>query len=153
MLLTSLAVVPRSRQSGEMGGAAGEYDACDEGLSFDDLFTRYHGPIYTYLLAMVGDVEQAQNVAQDTFLTAYKALPRTPDPALPSWLYRIATAAALGALRRRCRPAWLPFAFAAKDRRTLPDPSPLGQCAGAETVRRSRPSLPAPARLPAATCP
>lgn len=60
--------------------------------SFDALFACYHRPIYAYLFGMVGDAAQAQALTQDTFLTAYQALARTPDPALPAWLYRIATA-------------------------------------------------------------
>jgi len=48
-------------------------------LSFDEIFTRYHGPMYRYLLGMVGDDAQAQDLAQDTFLKVYKALVGTPD--------------------------------------------------------------------------
>jgi DNA-directed RNA polymerase specialized sigma24 family protein len=51
--------------------------------SSDAIFTRYHRAIYAYLLGIVGDVEQAQDLAQDTFLKAYTALARTPDPVLP----------------------------------------------------------------------
>ena len=78
-------------------------------LTFDEMFTRYHGRIYGYLVGMVGDAEQAQDLTQDTFLKAYKALPRTSDLVLPAWLYRIATNTALDALRHRRRLTWLPF--------------------------------------------
>lgn len=85
-------------------------DVDDTALPFDALFARYHGPIYAYLLGMVGDVAAAQTLTENTFLTAYQALACEPDPVLPAWLYRIATTAAFAALRRRCRWAWLPFA-------------------------------------------
>jgi RNA polymerase sigma-70 factor (ECF subfamily) len=77
--------------------------------TFDDIFARYHGPIYGYILSMVGNAEQAQDLTQDTFVKAYKALPSTGDLILPAWLYRIATNTALDALRHRRRLTWLPF--------------------------------------------
>ncbi|HZS86817.1 MAG TPA: RNA polymerase sigma factor [Chloroflexota bacterium] len=77
--------------------------------SFDDIFARYQSAIYGYILNMVGNVEQAQDLTQDTFIKAYKALPGTQDLVLPAWLYRIATNTALDALRHRRRLTWLPF--------------------------------------------
>src|SRR5579875_2352667 len=62
---------------------------------FDELFTRYHSSIYGYILGMVGNPEQAQDLTQDTFVKAYKALPGARDLTLPAWLYRIATNTAL----------------------------------------------------------
>jgi len=109
------------------------------------MFTRYQRPIYGYLLGMVGDVEQAEDLTQDTFLKAYKALPRTPDPALPAWLYRIATNTALDALRRR-RLRWLPFTPGDEER--WPDPAPdlPTRCAEQEAVRRALAALTPPQR-------
>ncbi len=78
--------------------------------AFDELFTRYHAHIYGYLLGLVGNAEQAQDLTQDTFLQAYKAFSRTPDLAPPTWLYRIATDVALDALHWRRRPAAFPVA-------------------------------------------
>lgn len=78
--------------------------------TFDDIFARYNGPIYGYILGMVGNPEQAQDLTQDTFVKAFKALPSTQDVVLPAWLYRIATNTALDALRHRRRLFWLPFA-------------------------------------------
>ncbi len=79
------------------------------GLSFDHLFTRYHGPIYGHILGLVGDPAQAEDLTQDTFLKAYKALPGAHEGAVGAWLYRIATNTARDALRRRKRLTWLPF--------------------------------------------
>jgi len=79
------------------------------GQSFDEIFARYQGPIYRYILGMVGDVEQAQDLAQDTFVKVYGALPRSGYVALPAWLYRIAARTALDALRRRRLVRWLPL--------------------------------------------
>ncbi|HEU4783934.1 MAG TPA: sigma-70 family RNA polymerase sigma factor, partial [Ktedonobacterales bacterium] len=67
-----------------------------------------------YLRQTVGDADLASDLAQETFLAAYQALPRwqppPPDPANPAgrttdllspWLYRIATNHAISALRRQ----------------------------------------------------
>ncbi len=79
------------------------------GPSFDQLFARYHGPIYGHILGLVGDPAQAEDLTQDTFLKAYKALPGVRAGAVGAWLYRIATNTARDALRHRRRLTWLPF--------------------------------------------
>ena len=102
-------------------GAAGDAAAVDEAdlvarartgdrEAFGALFDRYQTPIVNYLYRVVGDWEQATDLAQDSFLKAYQALPRTAeDLQLAPWLYRIATNTALDALRRRKRITWVPF--------------------------------------------
>jgi RNA polymerase sigma-70 factor (ECF subfamily) len=91
-------------------GVAGQAGGATEGPSFDQLFTRYQGPIYRHILGLVGDPAQAEDLTQDTFLKAYKALPSARAGAVGAWLYRIATHTAYDALRHRRRLAWLPFA-------------------------------------------
>jgi len=92
------------------------------GLSFDHLFTRYHGPIYGHILGLVGDPAQAEDLTQDTFLKAYKALPGAREGAVVAWLYRIATNTARDALRHRRRLTWLPFGPGDEERL----PAPVG---------------------------
>lgn len=78
--------------------------------AFSALFERFQAAIVNYLFRVVGDWEMANDLAQDTFLKAYNALPRTDDTLLISpWLYRIATNTALDSLRRRKRITWVPF--------------------------------------------
>ena len=78
--------------------------------AFAALFDRFQTPIVNYLYRVVGDWEVANDLAQDTFLKAYQALPRTdPDLQIAPWLYRIATNTALDTLRRRKRITWVPF--------------------------------------------
>src|SRR3954469_19648924 len=78
--------------------------------AFGDLFERYQTPIVNYIYRLVSDWEAAADLAQDTFIKAYQALPRTDESLmLGPWLYRIATNTALDALRRRKRIAWVPF--------------------------------------------
>src|SRR5262249_60143645 len=77
--------------------------------SFDQIYDEYKTPIYNYVYHLVGDREQADDLTQDTFLKAYKALPKMDASLkLSAWLYRIATNTAYDALRRRKLIAWLP---------------------------------------------
>jgi len=68
---------------------------------FDRLFTEYSGPIYNYVLRMMGDADRAADVAQDTFIKAYRKIDTLTDAsAARSWIYRIATNTAIDAMRR-----------------------------------------------------
>jgi RNA polymerase sigma-70 factor (ECF subfamily) len=51
---------------------------------------------------MVGDDEEGRDLAQETFIKVWRALPRMNDEAhFDTWLYRIATNTAIDHLRRR----------------------------------------------------
>ncbi|HWV23413.1 MAG TPA: RNA polymerase sigma factor [Thermomicrobiales bacterium] len=78
--------------------------------AFAVLFEQFHAPILNYLHRMVSDRALAEDLTQDTFVKAYKALPRTqPDLQFKAWLYRIATNTALSHLRRGKIVKFLPF--------------------------------------------
>lgn len=78
--------------------------------AFAVLFEQFHAPILNYLHRMVSDRALAEDLTQDTFIKAYKALPNTkPDLAFKAWLYRIATNTALSHLRRGKIIRFLPF--------------------------------------------
>jgi RNA polymerase sigma-70 factor (ECF subfamily) len=69
---------------------------------FDRIFTEYSAPIYNYALRMVGDADRAADIAQDTFIKAYRKLDTLTETASTrSWLYRIATNTAIDEMRRR----------------------------------------------------
>jgi RNA polymerase sigma-70 factor (ECF subfamily) len=71
---------------------------------------RYQQPLGGYLQHLVGDVDAALDLTQDTFVRAYRAIGATPPGLLVRpWLYRIATNLAHDHLRRRRRFAWLPL--------------------------------------------
>lgn len=75
--------------------------------SFDDLFARYQAAIIGYIYRIVGDREQAEDLAQDAFIRAYQAWERLrPDSNVVAWLYTIATNTARNALRRRKVISW-----------------------------------------------
>jgi RNA polymerase sigma-70 factor (ECF subfamily) len=80
-----------------------------DNAAFAVIFEEYNLQICRYLCRLVGDNALAEDLAQDTFVKAYKALPASSPTNLKAWLYTIATNAAMSALRRRKLIAWLPF--------------------------------------------
>ena len=69
---------------------------------FDRLFTAYSAPIYNYVLRMTGDADRAADIAQDTFIKAYRKLDTLAEAtSARAWLYRIATNTAFDEMRRR----------------------------------------------------
>jgi RNA polymerase sigma-70 factor (ECF subfamily) len=72
--------------------------------AFDEVVQRYQDRLYTFVLRLLGSPADAEEVVQDAFLKAYRALARH-DPARPlhltPWLYRIALNAARNHRRRR----------------------------------------------------
>lgn len=59
--------------------------------SFNQLVLRWERPIYALAYRTIGREEEARDVCQETFLRAYRALPRFRGQAkFSSWLYRIA---------------------------------------------------------------
>jgi RNA polymerase sigma-70 factor, ECF subfamily len=81
--------VVRDAQSGSMS-------------AFDTLFRYYNARICTYLTRMVGNDEEGHDLAQETFIKVWRALPEMNDESrFEIWLYRIATNTAIDQLRRR----------------------------------------------------
>jgi RNA polymerase sigma-70 factor (ECF subfamily) len=97
------------------GGVADDGDLvararAGDSVAFERLFERYHAAILNYIHRMVGDRALAEDLTQDAFIKAYRALPSTrPDLAFKAWLYRIATNTAISHLRRRKLVKWIPF--------------------------------------------
>jgi RNA polymerase sigma-70 factor (ECF subfamily) len=72
-------------------------DAC-----FDELVRRYSGPLYAFILRMVGRPEDADDLTQDVFVQLLKSLPGArPDLPLRPWVYVIARNKCLDHLKRR----------------------------------------------------
>jgi len=72
---------------------------------FEALFSRYEEPICSYLARMTGDLPRAQELAQETFLRAWRGL-GTYQPgkaAFSTWLFAIARHLALDELARQAR--------------------------------------------------
>ena len=66
------------------------------------LVSRFHDSIYALLRRLLRCEEDARDVAQETFLEAYRTLDRLRTPAaFPAWIRRIATSRAYSRLRYR----------------------------------------------------
>lgn len=101
--------------------------AAGDTAAFRALVVAYETRIVAYLMHMLGDIESAHDIAQETFLAVYQQLPRWHPPDRPSqsvsgaddqsimhhplspWLYRIATNRALSLLRVRSRRIHIPY--------------------------------------------
>lgn len=78
--------------------------------AFEVIFQRYERQIYGFIYRMMGNPEDANDLTQECFIRAYKALPQTSlDLNVSAWLHRIASNACLDVLRRRQRIRWLPW--------------------------------------------
>lgn len=79
-----------------MRAQRGEQDA------FRVLVERYQKLVYTLALRMLNVPADAEDAAQEAFLSAWKALPRfRMDAKFSTWLYRLTVNAATDVLRRR----------------------------------------------------
>jgi RNA polymerase sigma-70 factor (ECF subfamily) len=73
--------------------------------AFETLVRRHQRPVYSAILRMVRDAEEARDLAQTAFLKAFEQI-HTFDPRFRffSWIYRIAIHEAINHLQRRRRP-------------------------------------------------
>jgi RNA polymerase sigma factor (sigma-70 family) len=83
-----------------MGGLENEFEdesilvsRCSQGdrHSFDALWTRHRKRIFHFIFVRVGDLNEAEDLAQETFVRAWASLSKgTEVSALSAWLYSIA---------------------------------------------------------------
>ncbi len=89
---------------------AGEVDA------FAGIIEHYQAPIIRYLYRLTGDYEMAKDLAQDTFVQAYKGILKTDaELSFKAWLYRIATNNAFQHSRRKKLLSFIPFTSRERD--------------------------------------
>jgi RNA polymerase sigma-70 factor (ECF subfamily) len=70
--------------------------------AFEALVRRHQGPVYNFCLRMLGQAEDAADVAQETFVQLYSHLGRLDErePIAP-WLFRVARNRCVDVIRRR----------------------------------------------------
>jgi len=74
----------------------------DPRSQFPLLYEREYGAVYRTIRAMVLDAEEAEDLAQETFVRAYRARTAYRPEAPPgAWLHRIAVNTAISHLRKR----------------------------------------------------
>jgi RNA polymerase sigma-70 factor (ECF subfamily) len=111
--------------------------------AFAELVNRYQRTVLNLAYRMLGDAQEAEDIAQEVFIRAYQSLGRfDPSRRFFSWLYRIAVNRCLSARAQR-RPGPLVDGM----EQALPDPatSPEQQATRAETraaVRHAIAGLP-----------
>lgn len=75
--------------------------------AFDALMARYKRPVLSFVYRMLGDMTEAEDVAQSVFAGAYWSLLkpafRQADAKFSTWLFRVARNAALDSLRHTRR--------------------------------------------------
>ena len=112
-------MIVRAEQAVAILSSDDRADPRSVGVPFDELVERYQSPLRRFLYGLVQDSELAADLCQETFLSAYRALPRLKleqDLDLTAWLYTIALNQARGVLRRRRILRWVPFLSASHER-------------------------------------
>jgi len=72
--------------------------------AFEELVQPHVGRIHSYIARMVGDPAEAEDLTQEVFLRAHRAINSFRGGAtFQTWLYRIATNITVDAIRRRKR--------------------------------------------------
>jgi RNA polymerase sigma-70 factor (ECF subfamily) len=127
----------------DITGATVTTDECE--ALIDTLFRQYEQPICSYLARLTGDAARAQELAQETFIRAYRALlngERWDNPR--AWLYRVASRLATNDYRRRSLLEWLPLSGAEPD----PTKGIEASVVERESVQAALDALPPKYRIP-----
>src|SRR5277367_2822051 len=90
--------------------------------AFGQLVARYQSPICALAYSACGDISQSEDLAQETFIIAWRKLCDLKEPArFKSWLYGIARNLVNNAFRRQTRN---PLAIAEPLDKVSPPPPP-----------------------------
>jgi RNA polymerase sigma-70 factor (ECF subfamily) len=75
-----------------------------DSTAFEELFLRHYAAVYRVLYGVVGNAQEAEDLAQETFTALYRQPPPLDGSgALGGWLYRVAVNRAYNALRSKQR--------------------------------------------------
>ncbi len=116
---------------------------------FNDLVRQYSERLYWHVRSMVGSHEDADDLMQEIFIKAWKALPSFRGDSDPfTWLWRIATNETISHLRKARVRAALSFSRLDDDALRISDPSPsIDGDAAMRALRKAVMSLPDKQRL------
>lgn len=108
--------------------------------AFQDLFQAHWSRIYGVIFRIVGDPDEAEDLALDTFLRLHQRPPREGANTL-GWLYRVGTNLALNALRSQKRRERYELEAGVLSLETNRAEDPARQAEQAEARRRVRQAL------------
>jgi len=75
-----------------------------EAAAFDELMRRYKRPVVNFIFRMLGNAQDADDVAQDVFVRVYQNLDTyRPETKFSTWLFALARHAAIDRIRWRSR--------------------------------------------------
>jgi len=93
----------------------------------------FQNPVFNFVYRIIGDREEAKDIAQETFLKVYKSLGQYDHAyKFSSWLFRIATTVSISYLRKK-KPIFLPFDEGLHYDMVSPRGSPEEVCENHET--------------------
>ncbi len=82
-------------------------DGQDAG-AFEELMHRYQRPLVGFLMRLTGNLDAAQDLAEETFVRIWQSAPRyRPSAKFPPWLFTLASRLATDHARRP-RVRWIP---------------------------------------------
>lgn len=91
--------------------------------AFQSLVQQLQPAIFHLVLGMLGDYQEAEDMAQEVFLRAFCKLPELrPDADFSAWLRRIALNASIDQIRRRRRRRWWPWSALPEKKGPSPEP-------------------------------
>jgi RNA polymerase sigma factor (sigma-70 family) len=83
---------------------------CGEDQAFEQLYARYRTRIWSYVGGILHDVDRAEDVSQDVFISVLRRLRDTERPiAFKPWIYQIARNACIDEFRRARHSHEVPF--------------------------------------------
>lgn len=106
--------------------------------AFQTLVERYQRPVFGLVVRMIRDRGIAEDVTQEVFVKAWLALARyDPRRRFASWLFKIASNAAIDQLRRKKLPT-TPIESSDPDASSILDRTPDERAESADTLARRR---------------
>jgi RNA polymerase sigma-70 factor, ECF subfamily len=77
--------------------------------AFEDLARQNEKALYRHVLRVVGNVDDAEDVVQDAFVSVWRSLASFQGGSFRAWVFRIATNRAIDVIRARRRRGELPL--------------------------------------------
>jgi RNA polymerase sigma-70 factor (ECF subfamily) len=105
--------------------------------ALNELMNRHAGPVYQFLFRMLGDEEEANDLAQETFVRVYRHRERYDGGKFTTWLYTIASNLAKNEYRRRGRHPNVSLESEGNEGRALSDTLPAAADGPGEHVQSS----------------